>query len=226
MWRFVFSPVEFFEARRCGQPDWWLAGLAPLSCAGLQLAAALVVAAKVQPDIEALTAALGVSAGMVPSGHVFAFFGVAGYPVACGAVVLAAIALDGWLGGVGRPARLAEGAVWCFYSHVPSAAFALAAAWWWEPRPIRIAPGLGSADVVALASEYQAAVVNAPLFLTSRVIASYAALWLIGLLAVLLRVESRLPTSGVVVAVAVLLVVAAAAGFVGPGLPAAVRFLV
>ena len=225
MWRFVFSPVEFFEARLRARPNWCLAGLAPLSCAGLQLAAALVVAAKVQPDIEALTAALGVSASLVPAGHVFAFFGVAGFPVACGAVVLAAIALDGWLGGVGRPARLAEGAVWCFYSHVPSAAFALAAAWWWEPRPIRIAPGLGSADVIALAGEYQAAVVNAPLFLTSRIFASYAALWLIGLLGVLLAVESRLSTTGVVVAVGALLLVAVAAGLVGPGLPAVVRLL-
>jgi len=225
MWRFVFAPVEFFEARQRAQPNWWLASLAPLSCAALQLAAALVVAAKVQPDIEALTAALGVSAGIVPTGHAFAFFGAAGYPVACGAAVLAVVAFDGGLGGLGRPARLAEGAVWCFYTHVPAAAFTLVAAWWWEPVPIRLAPGLDARDLVALASEYQTGVVNAPLFVTSRVVASYAALWLIGLLAVLLKVESRLPRSGLVVVVTVLLVAAAITGFVGPGLPAMVRLL-
>lgn len=220
MLAFVFSPVQFFERRLQTEPDWLLAWSAPWLCAMLHLVAGVVVAAKTQPVVDAFTARVGVSTEIVPMGHLFAFFSVVGYPIAYGLAVVAVIVLDVLLRDSGRASRLAEFAGLCFFTHVPYTAFMVAAAWRWQPEVVRWPSGASTADLLIVMRQFGDAVIDDPLFATARLLSYYAALWLVCLLGVVLKVVSRVSTPAAVGAVGLLLALLLARQLIGGVLPA------
>ncbi|MGH9741707.1 MAG: hypothetical protein ACRD51_05075, partial [Candidatus Acidiferrum sp.] len=94
-WNFVAHPTAFFGARLQDKPNWAPALAAPILCAALQFASALLMSEKTQPIVRDLLIKQNMQAiDMHSFGVVAAVAASASYLVTCGMITLAVVCLD------------------------------------------------------------------------------------------------------------------------------------
>lgn len=190
MWAFVWSPVRFFEARAETQPDWVLAGVAPVLCGVLQVTAVVILAGKVQEVLATALPHLDAARALAPPLSASALTTVAGYPVAFGFSAMALICLDVLLVDSRKAPQLAACAAYTFYTQVPASVLLIAAACLWSPTPLILDGAFPLADLRHVARDYREGVRSAPLFAIAESVAELSLLWFAALLGVALRVVS------------------------------------
>ena len=75
MWRFIWSPIRFFQEHLAKGPRWGTALFAPVACGALEASAGLLLANKAQAALEQIGGGTTAHAAMVS-----AVLSVAGYP--------------------------------------------------------------------------------------------------------------------------------------------------
>ncbi len=140
MLNLVWSPVCFFDARRCRDPVWGVALTAPALCAGLQGMSGWIFSGKTRPIVDAALARLDLPLTGLPSGYLSVAMSILAYPMFFGLLTLAVLALDVLVKDSGQPERLTEFTALCFYTQVPYCLLMVAIAWVWVPEPIRLPP--------------------------------------------------------------------------------------
>lgn len=194
-----FSPVRFFRAR-LEQPPRYLGALVPLAAyIALTSAAVLVVGGKTRRVTEAAFA--GVEAPLLPPAWVGDAIGVVSSVIAGCSVfalgALAVLALDTLFVQSGRARRLVEFTALAYWSQLPFTAVWLGIlAWWWQPEPLRLPPGVTAAEMLEVLSGYQEDSASAPVLSTLRLGASYSWCWLVALQAAALRVVAGFSVGG------------------------------
>ena len=198
-WRLLSSPLRFFRSRLERQPR-YLAALAPLAAyAVLSTAAVLVVARETRLTTERALAATELP-GIEP-GWVGAVIGTVASVTTVGFVfvtsALALTALDVLFAQSGRARRLVEFTALSYWSQLPLAAAWLGiVAWWWEPPPFRLPPGVTAAEFMALLSDYQEANAQTTVLSTLQLAGAYSWCWFVALQAAALRVVSGFSVGG------------------------------
>ena len=194
-----FSPVRFFRAR-LEQPPRYPGALAPLAAyIALTSAAVLVAGGKTRRVAEAAFA--GVEVPPLPPAWVGDAIGVVS-SVTAGCFVfalsaLAVLALDTLFVQSGRARRLVEFTALAYWCQLPFTAVWLGIlAWWWEPEPLRLPPGVTSVELLDVLSAYQENSASAPMLSTLRLVASYFWCWFVALQAVALRVVAGFTVGG------------------------------
>lgn len=194
-----FSPVRFFRAR-LEQPPRHLGALVPLAAyIALTSAAVLATGGKTRRVTEAAFA--GVEAPLLPPAWVGDAIGVVSSVIAGCSVfalsALAVLALDTLFVQSGRGRRLVEFTALAYWSQLPFTVVWLGIlAWWWQPEPLRVPPGVTAVELVDVLSAYQEDSASAPVLSVLRLAASYFWCWLIALQAVALRVVAGFTVGG------------------------------
>ena len=188
MLNLVWSPVRFFDARRCRNPDWGTALTAPALCAGLQGLSVRIFSGKTRPMVDAALASLDLPLTGLPSGHLSVAMGILTYPMLFGLLTLAVLALDVLVKDSGQAARLTEFTALSFYTQVPYALLMIAIAWAWVPEPIRVPAGPSIAEVLTTVERYRDTMLSSPLLSTGRLLSYYSLNWLAVVLSVALKV--------------------------------------
>ena len=198
-WRLLTSPLRFFRSRLERQPD-YLAALAPLAAyTVLASAAALVVARKTRMTTQRALAAAelpGIEPGW--AGDVIATVAsVTAVGFTFVASALALLALDALFAQSGRARRLVEFTALSYWSQLPlAAAWFGIVAWWWEPLPLRLPPGVTAAELMGALSDYQEAGARTTVLSTLQLAGAYSWCWFVALQATALRAASRFSVRG------------------------------
>ena len=198
-WRLLTSPVRFFRAR-LERPPGYLAALAPLAAyAVLASAAVLVVAretrltaqralARVEsPGFEPLWVGdvIGTVASVTTVGFTFVLS------------ALALLALDALFAQSGRARRLVEFTALSYWSQLPlAAAWFGIVAWWWEPPPLRLPPGLTAVELAGALGDYREESARTTILSTLQLAGAYSWCWFVALQAAALRVVSGFSVPG------------------------------
>ena len=221
MWTFVWSPVRFFEARRCRHVDWITALAAPALCAGLQGVSVSIFSGKTRPLLDTVLARLDLPYSGLPSGQLLVAMSALSYPMYFALLTLAVLALDVLGNDSGQPARLTELTALSFYTQVPYCLLMILIAWVWVPEPMRLPSARSTTELLTEVQRYRETMWSGPLLSTGRLVSSYSMLWLVAVISTALKVVAGLSTRATVVVAMVLLAVCAA----GPIFSAAVRLL-
>ena len=194
-----FSPIRCFRARLARSPR-HAAALTPLAAyLAVTSAAVLVVSARTND----MAAAAFDQAGLPPLFPAWVNDGivlVSSVTTGCflfALWALAAVVLDMLFAQSGRGRRLVEFTALSYWSQLPYAAvwFGMVA-WWWQPEPLRLPPGVTTVELMDILRTYQEENADASMLSTLRLAASYSWCWLVALQAAALRVVSGFTVAG------------------------------
>jgi hypothetical protein len=172
----------------------------------LQLVSALLFAEKTLPVARELLIQQNQHAiDMHPFGVAASVVASVSYLITCGMTVLAVVCLDVLFKDSGRLERLAEFTGLTFISQIPYWGLMVIAGCLWSPEPILVPIGASVSEVRVAVQEWREDMFRWPLLAASRVISYYSLIWQVALIAVCLRVVSRLSARAVLFASGILL---------------------
>jgi len=178
----------------------------------------LLFSRKTRPPLEVALAEADLPLTGLPTAPLFAATSLLTYPMVCGLLILAVLALDVLGTDSGEPARLAEFTALCFYTQVPYCLLMIAIAWVWVPESFTLPSGVSAAELLFEVRRYRSTLLSEPLLSTGRLLSFYSLLWLAAVVSIALKVVGGLSPRATVVVAVVLFAICNAGTIIGAGM--------